>query len=482
MPSLRKNFFLTLLSQLLVVLTPLIVMPFVARRLQVGNVGVSSFTESVTSLFALFALFGCSIYGQRAIAYCKGDVKARLKCFLEVFASVSIPSLLSLGAFIGFICFQTQYQTLYWIQVLELVAFWWDVSWYYQGCETFKTLLIRTVLVKGLTIVLIFLCIHGPEDLACYVFIRSGMLLIGSLFLVAPVFYHAWRAHVSVAWRAIPTHLKGMFFLFLPSIAITVYTVLDKTMIGVIVQSPVQSGCYEEAIKVIRVLLHIVASLSIILLPRIATLYAQGAQAVIIAKVQQSLTFVYALTFPMVCGLFFVAQPFIPWFLGPGYEGAISLVQVLSVLLFFIGLGRLLGTVLIAIGKEHLYTRNIFLGAIVNFGLNLFLIPRYQALGAAWASVIAEATVTGAMFFACREVICFSRAWRATRAYVLATGGMAVALWQTQQHIQWCAFAELLLLGCVGVACYGLLLGVQRETFFMEGFKRGVAFLQRRRV
>jgi O-antigen/teichoic acid export membrane protein len=481
MASMRKNFFLTLASQVLVVLTPLIVMPFVARRLGVDAVGVSSFTESVTYLFALFGLFGCSMYGQRAIAYCKGDERLQLTRFVEVFVSVSLPSLLSLGAFVGFICFQQQYQSFYWIQLLELVAFWWDVSWYYQGREAFKTLLLRTLLVKCLTVALIFLTIRGPEDLALYILVRCGMLFVGSVVLLAPVLYQAKRARVSFAWRTVAGHLRGMFYLFLPSIAITVYTVLDKTMIGVMTQSPAQNGCYEEAMKMIRVLLHIVATLSIILLPRMASLYAQGEEKVIVAKVQQSLAFIYALTLPMVCGLFFVAGPFVPWFLGPGYEGAIALVQVLSVLLFLIGLGRLLGTVLVAMGREDAYTRNILFGAGANFLLNLLLIPRYQALGAAWASVVAEGVVTTAMFVSCRRVICFKKTLWTVVPYGVTTVGMGGVLWMLQSVV-WPTFGRLVLLVGAGVGVYVLLLALQRDCFLLEGFRRVKVFLKRGRA
>lgn len=480
MGSMRKNFLFTLASQLLVVMTPLVVMPFVARRLLVANVGISSFTESITYFFSLFAVFGCFIYGQREIAYCKGDERARLTRFLEIFASVSVTSLLTLAAFLVFICFQSQYQVLYLIQILELIAYWWDVSWYYQGCEDFKQLLVRNIFVKGSTILLIFLLIRDTNDLPLYVFLRCATLFAGSAILLAPILRKAWRLRVVPAWETIPKHLRGMFFLFLPSIAVTVYTVLDKTMIGVITSAPEQNGFYEEATKIVRVLLNVVGTVSIVLLPRIAALYAEGNRAAIMDKLHKSFALVYFITFPMICGMMFIIEPFVPWFFGAGFEGVIDLVYPLSLLLLLIGLGRILGTTLVSIGEEVAYTRNLIIGAVVNFVLNLLLIPRYQALGAAWASVAAEAIITTLMLCSNRQLVLFRKILCAMIVYGLATGGMAVALWQVRLHF---TGSTLLLLGTlvvVGMSVYAGILLLLREAFLIETMKHLWAKVHRR--
>lgn len=482
MASIRKNFIFTLASQLLVVLTPLLVMPFVARRLQVDNVGISSFTESIVYIFSICAVFGCSVYGQREVAYCKGDEQAQLKRFLEIFTSVSLTAVVSAVAFLIFICFQTQYQLFYLIQILELVAYWWDVSWYYQGREDFKQLLLRNVLVKGSYIALIFLFIRDTNDLPLYIFLRCLTLFIGSAIILAPVLYRAIKFRVTFSLRSIPKHLKGMFLLFLPSIAIMVYTVLDKTMIGVMTKSPSQNGCYEEAIKMIRVLMHIVATISIVLLPRIAMLHANGKRDEIEQKLHHSFKFIYCLTFPMMCGIYFIAPPFIPWFLGPGFEGSIGLLQTLGILLFLIGVGRLLGTTLISMGKENLYTRNIVIGACFNFILNLFLIPRYQALGAAYASVLAEMLVMGAMIYSNRRLLSLRKLVYSSLIYLLAIAVMSGALMGVRSVLACGVFLQLVLFVCVGGATYGFVLLLLRETFVCDLMRRIFAKVQRRRA
>lgn len=482
MASIRKNFLFTLISQLLVVLTPLLVMPFVARRLQVTNVGISSFTESIVYIFSIFAVFGCSIYGQREIAYCKDCEKTQLKRFLEIFFTVSLTAILSIVAFVIFIYCQTQYQLLYIIQILELIAYWWDVSWYYQGREDFKQLLLRNILIKGSYIVAIFIFIRDTNDLPLYVFLRCVTLLIGSIAILFPLLYKALKFQIKFSLKTIPKHFKGMFLLFLPSIAIMVYTVLDKTMIGIMTKSPDQNGCYEEAIKMIRVLMHIVASISIVLLPRIATLHASGKNDEIKQKLQHSFKFIYFLTFPMICGMCFIATPFVPLFLGPGFEGSIQLLQTLSILLFLIGIGRLLGTTLISMGKENIYTRNIIIGAISNFILNLVLIPRYQALGAAYASVIAEMLVTCAMIYSNRHVLSLPKLMFSSIVYLCAIVVMSVALFGIQALGMEENILQLFLFIFVGGITYVGVLLLLKDAFIYDIFRRMLVKFHWRRV
>lgn len=49
-------------------------------------------------------------------------------------------------------------------------------------------------------------------------------------------------------------HLKQTFAYFIPTVATSVYTVLDKTMIGAITKSEELNGYYEQATKIIRMI------------------------------------------------------------------------------------------------------------------------------------------------------------------------------------------------------------------------------------
>lgn len=471
MTSLRKNYILSLISQTVTVLSPLIVTPFVARRLLADNIGIFSFTESVVFIFGLFALLGSHTYGQREIAYCQGNKRQQLQIFAEVFLASGITTAVVLAGYIIFAAMQKQYQLIYFIQIAELIAFHWDITWFYQGKEDFKTLLYRNMLVKALYIILVFLLIRDTGDLPVYVILRVGTFLLGNMTLLFPVVYQCFKENIRVSAGVLLPHIRKMIPLFLPQIAIQIYTVLDKTMIGIITQSPYQNGCYEEAMKVIRVLMNFVGAAAGVLMPRIASLHASGNQEEIGNKMFNGIRFVFLITLPMVFGIVVVAPVFMPWFLGPGFEDAIGILQILAGLLLLIGVGRITGSCLLAVKEEKQYTRNVCIGAAVNFSLNLWLISCFQAMGAAIASLVAELTVTLLMLYYCRKFLDFGKLVKCLLTYLLCSAAMYATLITVKSRLYIDVLWQLLILAVTGMMIYGAGLLIIRDEIVLSMIK-----------
>lgn len=104
-----------------------------------------------------------------------------------------------------------------------------------------------------------------------------------------------------------------------------------------------------------------------------------------------------------------VSDRFIPLFFGYEYISVIPLLKISSVLIIIIGLGNVFGTqYMIAVGKNKEYTISVCVGAVVNFILNLILIPKYSALGAVIATVSAELSIALIQLWCSREILDFS--------------------------------------------------------------------------
>lgn len=90
-----------------------------------------------------------------------------------------------------------------------------------------------------------------------------------------------------------------------------------------------------------------------------------------------------------------VSPYFFTWYLPNDYEIMIELVSVLSPIIVLISFSNVFGIqYLVPVGKNSKYTISIVAGAVVDFVINLFVIPKYGALGACLACVAAEFTVT----------------------------------------------------------------------------------------
>jgi O-antigen/teichoic acid export membrane protein len=88
-------------------------------------------------------------------------------------------------------------------------------------------------------------------------------------------------------------------------------------------------------------------------------------------------------------GLIALRRPLITLLFGAGYEPVIDLIPPLALTALLLGLSIPLNMYLGAQGKGK-YLRNIaFIMTAVNLGLNFLIIPKYQAMGAAVASLLA---------------------------------------------------------------------------------------------
>ena len=82
--SVAKNYIYNLVYQILVMIIPLITTPYLSRVLGAENIGIYSYTLSITTYFILFGSLGVAMYGQREIAYVQDDVNKRSKIFQEI--------------------------------------------------------------------------------------------------------------------------------------------------------------------------------------------------------------------------------------------------------------------------------------------------------------------------------------------------------------------------------------------------------------
>lgn len=417
--SVSKNYIYNVSYQLLLLITPFITTPYLSRVLEPAGIGTYSYTYSIVSYFILLASLGVADYAQREIAYHQDDAHLQSRTFYEVNFIRFLLVGLSLCVYYFVVSSFSGDHLIYWYQALNIIAILFDISWFFQGLEEFGKIVLRNFIIKFASIVLIFVLIHQPDDLNTYVCLIGMMNVFSglSIWLYLPKYL------VAVPRREIKP-FRNFFIIiqmFLPQIAIQIYTVLDKTMIGVMTGSPLENGYYEQAEKVVKMSLTIVTSLGTVMLPRIAYAYAHKDYETIRTSMMRSYRFVWFLTVPMFCGFIAVSNNFVPWFFGPGYDKVVPLMQILSGLVIAIGLSNVTGIqYMLPTNQQNKLTLTVVCGAVVNFALNLFLIPMMQSIGAAIASLVAEITVTAVQFYIVRNVFSIAKIGRLSIKYLFS--------------------------------------------------------------
>lgn len=390
----RVNFFFNTAYQVFAVLAPLITAPYISRVLGAEGIGQCSYSYSIVSYFVLLATFGSTIYGQREVSYCMNDQKGRSVAFWNVLSVRLLFSILLLALYFSvlFTFNITTNRTLFCIQSLYIVNVAIDVTWYFQGRALFVPITIRNTLIRILSIVAIFLFVKNENDVFVYAFIL-GFSATVSAIVTLPLLSREIQT-VSLSSIKVLQTIKGCFPLFVPTIAIQIYTVMDKTMIGVFSVTGVENGYYEEAERMVKITIILITSLSTVLAPKIADAYKRCDEEMIMSYLKTLISYVFIVGIPVCLGLISISQSFIPFFLGPGFDKCVPLMRILAPIVLFIGFSNAIGTTfLIQTHRQDVVNVSVVIGAVINLLLNLILIRLFLSIGAAISSVIAECCV-----------------------------------------------------------------------------------------
>lgn len=467
--SIKKNYIFNVAYQILTILIPLITAPYLSRVLQPDGIGRASFVESIVSYFSLVAVMGISSYGQREISYVQNDVAKRSEVFWNAKILGFCTSGVTIIFYIVFALLQKENSTLYLILTLNLVANFFDITWFFQGMEDFAKTVTRNAIVKIMQICYIFLFVKDKTDLPLYVLGLGLFTMLGNLSLWPYLPKYITKVKLSALKPF--KDFKVVLSLFIPSVAIQIYTVLDKTMIGVITGSEYENGYYEQAMKISKMLLAIITALGTVMVPRIGYLFQNDKKDEIQSYMYRGCRFVWFLGLPMCLGIIITAGNFVPWFFGAGYEKVVPLLQILSLLIIIIGFSNVVGSqYLIPTKRQNKFSISVMLGAVVNFCMNTFMIYFFKSIGAAIASVVAETVVTMSMIIFIRKELSARLMLREGRNYFIAGAVMTLVLLPASKLLSPSVIHTLVMV-VVGAAVYFVILFIEKDDFFISNIK-----------
>lgn len=392
MNQVKKNFIYNITYQILILIIPLITIPYVSRIIGANGIGIYSYTYSIVYYFIIFAMLGFNNYGNRTIAKVRDDKEKLSKTFKEIYFFQLIMSFTMLIFYILYLfLFDTKYWIISLIQCLYLISCMFDINWFFFGLEQFKITITRNILIKIFSLVLIFTLVKHPTDIWVYTLILSGSSLLSNL-LIWP-FVPKYVSKVKINFIDIKKHFIPCLKLFLPVIAVTVYKVMDKTMIGLMANVS-EVGYYENAEKIINVPIAIITALGTIMMPRMSNLYSKNEDELSKAIIKKSIKLMMFLAFAMTFGLIAISKDFSLLFFGNDFEKTGILIIFLAITIIFLSWGNVIRTQYL-IPKEYdkIYIISAFLGAVVNFIINLLLIPKYSSIGACIGTIFAELVV-----------------------------------------------------------------------------------------
>lgn len=463
-PNIKKNILLSTAYQILTMITPLITTPYVSRVLGASGVGIYSYTTSIETYFSMFAALGTVSYGAREIARHRNDRRERSRLFWEIELLTVLTTAVCLIVWGIWTVTNVEYRIYYAVLTFYLLATMFDISWFYTGIEQFQYIVTQNTIFKLLSVAALFVLVKDKNDVAIYIAVISLSMLLGniSMWFYLPKFVE------KIEWKNlhIKPHFHETLIYFIPTIATSVYTVLDRTLIGLITHDESENGYYEQATKIINMCKAITFSaLNSVLGARISYLYAQEKYDEIRDCIHQSIDYILFMGLGMCFGLIGVAHKFVPIFFGAGYDETIVLLQMLSPLVIIIGISNCLGSQYYTpAGLRKQSALYIIAGSCVNLVLNLALIPHFKSRGAVAATLVAETVIAVLYLRKCEDVLTLSDIWKRTWKKLIAAFLMIGMVWLIGVLIQVELIALVTQVVC-GTLVYVVMLLVLKDSF-----------------
>ena len=468
--SVKVNYILNLINTGTQMLFPLITFPYVCRVIEADGIGQINFFQSIISYISLFTCLGIPMYAIREIARDRSDVVKMNRTAMEILLLHSMLTLVGY-AIVAILCLtvpQIQVNIPLFL-ILSLTIFFTAIGceWFYQGIEDFKYITIRGLIIKTVSVVLLFIFVKSKTDLLYYGCYTVFGVLGGNIFNFFRLRKYIHRENIIFSELHIKRHIKPVLKVFSFSVVTSIYLQLNTVLLGFL-KNALAVGYFAAATKVMQMLLMMSSCLGSVMMPRASHLIAEDKKDEFNRLIQKSYDFTLAIALPMTIGLIFCAPSLITALCGVKFEHSILPSQIIAPIILMVAISNVFGIqVLFPKGKINIVTLCCGIGAVADLILNLCLIPFFSYIGTSIAYLGAEVATTVSMYFIGRKYIPILYFKKSHLTYALGCIVMAFALYGISL-LQLPTLTILLLQGCCGVLAYFIILCICKDEMLVQ--------------
>lgn len=469
--SVKENYILNLINTGTQMLFPLITFPYACRVIEPEGIGQVNFFSSIIGYISLFTCLGIPMYAVREIARDRNDVVKMNRTAIEV---LLLHALLSLA---GYLIVAVLCLTVPQIRVdiplfliLSLTIFFTAIGceWFYQGIEDFKYITIRGLIVKVVSVALLFLFVKTKEDLIYYGAYTVVGILGGNIFNFFRLRKYIHKENLIFSKLNISRHLKPVLQVFSFNVVTSVYLQLNPVLLGFF-KGALAVGYFTAATKIMSVVMKLSSCLGVVMMPRTSNLIAEHKEDEFNKLIQKSYDFTIAISLPLTCGLLVAAPYIIKVLCGQEFIPATFASQVIAPIILMVGISNVMGIqVLYPKGKIKTVIHCCLIGAIVDLLLNIILIPFFSYDGTAIAYLGAEVATTVSMYLIAKRDLPIHFFKKSHIDYLLGSVLMSTVVLAVPLFGELSSISILSLQISIGAFVYFFYLMARRDTFLIQ--------------
>lgn len=387
--STKNNFMFQFMYRVVVLVLPLIVSPYLTRKLGGTALGVYTYTYSIAYYFVVFAMLGIEKHGQRIISQRREDIIELRKTFWSLYFVHFATSMFSVVAYAIYLLYFCRSDiSIAFAQTIYVASAIFDLTWLFYGLEKFKTVTIRNAIIKLLNTACIFLFVKQPSDIVVYTLIMSISTMLGNLALFPQVL--AAIPPIRFDWNCVKEHTKPLLTLFVAVVAATLYTVFDKTLLGIMATKEAVAY-YEYSDKIINIPKTFITIISTVLFPKACQCASLKDFDGMHRNMEKSVTITGLIGFASCFGLLAIANQFALLYYGEEFAVCGEIISLMTPLILIIGIGETARSQYIyPLKMDMVMVKVLFFNAAVNLSISAALIPSMGIRGAVFGTITAE--------------------------------------------------------------------------------------------
>ena len=389
----RKNFGFNIILTGANYIFPLLVFPYITRIFDAELIGICNFVESIVNYLVMFSALGLGAYGVREVARAKGN-RQELDTLFSSLLFVNI-IMTAVWITIYIICIYTVPQ-LYELRdfclvgCIKILTSCFLVEWLFQGLEQFKYITFRAIVVRTFFVISVFLFVKSKNDVLIYFSLMMLTVAINALvnILYSKNFVSIRFKNISIRKYLVPVLSFGYYTIF-----VYFYTTFNSIFLG-FVTNETEVGYYSIAAKVVTIALSVFTALNTVMIPRITKWMHEGENDILNLRINQCILLLILLAGPISFFCFIYAPEIVNVIAGSGYEGAVTPLRIVSVLILTLGLSQVIVAILASSKSANKSLIMISsLGAVIGLTLNGLLTYKIKCLGSCISWTVTEICV-----------------------------------------------------------------------------------------
>lgn len=391
--SILKNVFAKGILNVFNIVVPLLVIPYVYRVLNPSIIGNIEYATTLFSYFSLLGLLGIYNYGLREISRYRNKQGVVENISKNLFAIGIISNLFFFLLFEFFVykfIDDVLLRNIMFVQGLGLIAQIFSVEWVNEAFEDFRFITIKTVIIRTISVIAIFVYVKNSSDYMIYVLITVLVLFVNN---IVSLIYVKRNINLSIKKIFLNLNFKHyivplLFILVLNNTGV-LYTIADRTMLGtyVGVESVAFYSIGQKVVEIIRVLL---LSVVFVTLPRLS-FYLEEDRVKYVQGVRMLVKLMLLIMLPASVGLFMLSEQIVLLFAGEQYLPAVGAMKIFALRIVILSIEAIFYNQIIFLHRKEktLLCLNLLCGG-VNILLNFLILNKLTPMSAITTTLFSE--------------------------------------------------------------------------------------------